>query len=77
MRSPTPEQRTCPLCKVVKAIDQFKIAWKRGLREQGCLQCRLERGFKAQELRRARLFRGVDIDAVHRNPRWKKIKEAA
>lgn len=22
-------------------------------------------------------FPGVDIDAVHRNPRWKKIKEAA
>jgi hypothetical protein len=71
------EKRACIFCKKWKPDDAFKLAWSGGLRERGCLTCRLERGFKARDLRRARAHRGVDIDAVHRNPRWKKIKGAA
>jgi hypothetical protein len=77
MRTPTKRVAKCWRCETEQAIEQFKICGKNDKREFSCLTCRLERGWKAEELRRQRRFRGLDIDAIHRNPRWMKIKAAA
>jgi hypothetical protein len=67
----------CGYCKTTQHIEQFKVCGKGDMRERFCLTCRVDRGWKAREVRRHRMFRGVDIDAIHRNPRWIKVKEAA
>jgi hypothetical protein len=69
--------KQCWHCFATLPIEQFKICGKNEKREFTCLPCRLDRGWKAEQLRRQRRFRGVDIDAIHRNPRWIKLKAAA
>jgi hypothetical protein len=57
--------RECGYCRRDLPAEAFKVCGTNDLRERHCMECRLERGWKAQALRRARKMKGVDIDRIH------------